>query len=812
MDKIGDFIPTIRYDNPLHTPQTGREKWPLQGHYEDNTYIDWMKESHRDTGGKFLLKKWITLIGSSLLVGYATIIIDLCSVFLNDLKKGLCFSPLDTWSLLNPYLTCPADHWYDWLQIISGSGNIVVSGLLGLPIYMALVLVFSMAAGYLTISRAPMIKQSGIPEMKLIISGFNYYLKRYLGSRTLFYKIVCLVLVVSSGFWLGIEGPLVHVSCCIFSICFRLVFGEDAAEGVLRELLSAATATGIAVAFNSPIGGVLFVVELLPSYFVPTKIMWNSFVAATVALVALNGFRSFTDGSNFQEEDLFEVLFGNFSWLFLEIIPFLLLGVLGGLYGHFYTKTYLRFSDPQFKKWLWNKLAIRGRVREQYGQYVELFIIAMVTGFLTFAIPLTRMPLAAFLKILFKDCPKDDSALESNSENFMCQPSTGITLLKLVYILIQGFCLSAYSYGLTLPGGILMPSLVMGGAVGRFVGIISQAIQKAVEGDYLATCTAKSCLVSPSSHAVVGAAAFMSGITKLTLCVVVIMFELTGAVSYVLPIMISVLTSKFVNDQLSVENVYDAWLSTEFNHIGETGEINSNKGHGLCSFANLSATFKARLPDVTVKAIMVPLRKTRKLYIRPAEPYTLLSLYAYLSEDAHEGYPVVYSETNPVSLGYILKKNVYMEIANVIGNTQPTSAVVSFRTSLPSHLDSEHESFEQDLTNNYANVHLVPLEVERPIIIVKDNTPLKQVIEIVERLHMNYLILTEHKDNNRMCGFIDRFILSRLVTLRFSELQLEMSITESIVSEFQVTSDIEEDDDENDANFRRQRESIELLT
>lgn len=810
MDKVDDIIPTIRYHDPLYTPRTGREKWPLQGHYENNTYIDWMKESNRESGSQLSLKKWLTLIGFSLLVGYATVIIDLFSVFLNDLRKGLCFSSLDTWSLLNPYLTCPADHWYDWLQIISGSGNIVVSGILGFPIYLSLVLVFSMTAGYLTMNRAPMIKQSGIPELKLIISGFNYYLKSYLGARTLLYKIICLSLVVGSGFWLGIEGPLVHISCCILSICFDAILRDHASEGMRRELLSAATATGIAVAFNSPIGGVLFVVELLPSYFMPTKIMWNSFVSATVALVALNGVRSFTDGENFQEEDLFEVLFGNFSWLFLEIIPFLLLGVLGGIFGHLYTKMYLKFSDPHLKQRLWKRLAVLCRIQEKNGRYAELFLVAIATALLTFTVPLTKMPLGAFLKILFKDCPKDDSSLESNSENFMCQPSTVITLFKLIYILLQGFCLSAYAYGLLLPGGILMPSLVLGGTVGRFVGIISQAIQKAVEGDYLATCTAKSCLVSPSSHAVVGAAAFMSGITKLTLCVVVIIFELTGAISYVLPIMIAVLTSKFVNDQLSVENVYDAWLSTEFNHIGETGEVNSNKGHGLCSFANLSATFKARLPDVTVKTIMVPLPKTRKLYVCPHEPYTLSSLYAFLSEDAHEGYPVIYSDDKPLSLGYVTKKHVYLEIASVIGNTQPTSAVVSFQASLPPEVRAEQEEYEQDLSHRYANVHLVTLEVEKPIIIVKDNTPLKQVIEIVERLHINHLVLTEHKDNNRMCGFIDRFILSRLVTLRFSELQHEMRIVESVASEFEI-GDGDETVDE-DANFRRQRESIELLT
>ena len=104
-------------------------------------------------------------------------------------------------------------------------------------------------------------------------------------------------------------------------------------EAVRRELLSAATATGISVAFNAPIGGVLFVLESMPSFFMPTKVMWNSFLSATTAVVVLTGFKLFTEGENFYEKDLFRVNFGNFSWLFVELIPFVILGVLGAFYG-----------------------------------------------------------------------------------------------------------------------------------------------------------------------------------------------------------------------------------------------------------------------------------------------------------------------------------------------------------------------------------------------------------------------------------------------------------------------------------------------
>lgn len=793
MDKV---VPTVRYNGDCPAPI------PIPASkYENGTYIDWRKEA---PGG--LPRKWATLVATALLVGYAAVSIDLASVLLNDLKKGLCLSKLDRWSLLNPYLTCPAEDWYDWLRLI-GNGSTMLTAVVGFPIYVIFVTIFVLAAAYITM-KEPLIKQSGIPEMKLIIAGFNYHLAEYLGPRAFVCKVSALILVVSSGFWLGKEGPLVHIACCILTMCSKLIAGNTVSEGLRRELLSAATATGIAVAFNLPIGGVLFVVELLPLYFVPTRIMWNSFVCATIALVTLTGFKVFTDGTNFHEQDLFGVLFGNFSWLFLETIPFLLLGIAGGFYGYAYTRVYLRFSDPNYKRKLWTRLSGILGITTKNAQYAEILLVAVATASLTFVLPLTRMPLGAFMRLLFTDCPADPDALQSNSVNFMCQPSSASTLIKLVYIMVQGFCLSAYSYGLALPGGILMPSLVLGGTAGRFLGIVSELIQKSVNPEYLATCTAKSCLVSPSSYAVVGAAAFVTGITKLTFCVVVIIFELTGAVTYVLPIMVAVMTSKFFNDWLCDENVYDAWLSCEFNTSDDVrpGMVNVNKGHGTCNFSNLSSATKARLPDVSVSRVMIPLLKTRHLCLFPSEPYSLTSLYDFLSDDSHEGYPLIASEENPVSIGYVTKAEIYQQIVLTVGDLQPTDSLICFRTVVPEFLHDYQVEFEQELNNRYAQVYLVLLEVETSMLIIKDSTSLKQVLETFERLHLNYLVLTEHSENTRMCGFIDRFILSKLVSLHFSELLGEADTLDS-VADFEIEDELE------DANtHRRRRESIELIT
>lgn len=85
-------------------------------------------------------------------------------------------------------------------------------------------------------------------------------------------------LSVASGLWLGKEGPLVHVACCCANILMKPFDSLHGNEGMSlvfplapacthmvarkREVLSAAAAAGISVAFGAPIGGVLFSLEV----------------------------------------------------------------------------------------------------------------------------------------------------------------------------------------------------------------------------------------------------------------------------------------------------------------------------------------------------------------------------------------------------------------------------------------------------------------------------------------------------------------------------------------------------------------------
>ena len=100
------------------------------------------------------------------------------------------------------------------------------------------------------------------------------------------------MLAVAAGLSLGKEGPMVHMACCIGNILAYLFPKYGRNEAKKREILSAASAAGVSVAFGAPIGGVLFSLEEV-SYYFPLKTLWRSFFSALVAAFVLQSINPF---------------------------------------------------------------------------------------------------------------------------------------------------------------------------------------------------------------------------------------------------------------------------------------------------------------------------------------------------------------------------------------------------------------------------------------------------------------------------------------------------------------------------------------
>lgn len=107
---------------------------------------------------------------------------------------------------------------------------------------------------------APYAAGSGISEIKCIIAGF--VMKGFLGAWTLIIKSIALPLAIASGLSVGKEGPSVHFAVCTGNVISRFFDKYKTSASKTREILTASAAAGVAVAFGSPIGGVLFSLEV----------------------------------------------------------------------------------------------------------------------------------------------------------------------------------------------------------------------------------------------------------------------------------------------------------------------------------------------------------------------------------------------------------------------------------------------------------------------------------------------------------------------------------------------------------------------
>lgn len=384
---------------------------------------------------------------------------------------------------------------------------------------------------------------SGVAEVKVILSGFVVH--GYLGVRTVVVKTLALILSVASGLSLGKEGPYVHIATCVGNITCRLFSKYNHNDGKRREVLSASAASGVGVAFGAPIGGVLFSLEEV-SYYFPPKTLFRTFFCCIVAALSLK----FLDPYGTGKIVIFEVRYIT-DWRFFEMIVFILLGVMGGALGALFIKasriwarTFRRV--PMIKRW----------------PVLEVVLVALITGLASFWNRYTKLAVTELLFELASPCKDYDSGL--------C-PQHGDEILGIVRYLCIAFVVKAIlttiTFGIKVPAGIYVPSMVVGGLMGRIVGHLVQYLAfmhpdnaifgNCPKGGGLETC------VTPGVYALVAAGATMCGVTRLSVTLAVILFELTGSLDHVLPFSLSVLVAKWTADALEPLSIYD--LLTDMN-------------------------------------------------------------------------------------------------------------------------------------------------------------------------------------------------------------------------------------------------------
>jgi len=384
---------------------------------------------------------------------------------------------------------------------------------------------------------------SGVAEVKVILSGF--VLHGYLGLKVLVIKTIALILSVASGMSLGKEGPYVHVATCIGNIACRMFSKYNLNDGKRREVLSASAASGVAVAFGSPLGGVLFSLEEV-SYYFPPKTLFRTFfccIAAALSLKFLNPYGT-------SKIVLFEVRYVT-DWRFFELFNFAFLGFAGGLTGALFIKA-SRFWATTFR---------RIKIIKAYPM-LEVLLVAFVTGVISFWNRYTRLAVTELLFELASPC-------NNQTNTGLCPKQDEIPAVigyLSIALVIKAF-LTTITFGIKVPAGIYVPSMVVGGLMGRIVGHITQYLvvrfpHFILWGECRMSNDMEAC-VTPGVYALVAAGATMCGVTRLSVTLAVILFELTGSLDHVLPFSLAVLCAKWTADAVEPLSIYD--LLTDMN-------------------------------------------------------------------------------------------------------------------------------------------------------------------------------------------------------------------------------------------------------
>ncbi|XP_059419877.1 chloride channel protein 2-like isoform X3 [Carassius carassius] len=415
------------------------------------------------------------------------------------------------------------------------------------------VVLITFSAGFTQIL-APQAVGSGIPEMKTILRGV--VLKEYLTFKTFVAKVIGLTCALGSGMPLGKEGPFVHVAslCAALLSKFMALFGGIYMNELRNtEMLSAACAVGVGCCFAAPIGGVLFSIEVTSTFFA-VRNYWRGFFAATFSAFI---FRVLAVWNKDEETitALFKTRFRlDFPFDLQELPAFAVLGIASGFGGALFVYLNRIIVESMRKQKTINKFLLKKRL--VYPAVVTLLVSTLTfpPGFGQFmAGQLTQHESLVALfdnQTWYKQGVAEEFAYSSEVPQAWKHPQVGVFITLLLFIVMK-FWMSALATTMPVPCGAFMPVFLIGAGFGRLVGESMAAVFP--EGIHADSTVYP---IVPGAYAVVGAAALSGAVTH-TVSTAVIVFELTGQISHILPVMIAVILANAVAQSLQ-PSLYDS--------------------------------------------------------------------------------------------------------------------------------------------------------------------------------------------------------------------------------------------------------------
>ncbi|XP_043935803.1 chloride channel protein 1 [Protopterus annectens] len=471
---------------------------------------------------------------------------------------------LVSWSM--DYASAKSLQAYKWMY--RELGDNVLLQYLAWVTYPIIMVVFSALFCHLV---SPQAVGSGIPELKTIIRGV--VLKEYLTLRAFVAKVVGLTAGLGSGMPVGKEGPFVHIAsiCAAVLSKFMSVFcGVYQQPHCYSDILTVGCAVGVGCCFGTPLGGVLFSIEVTSTYFA-VRNYWRGFFAATFSafifrVLAVWNKDAVTITALFRTNFRME-----FPFDLQELPAFAVIGICCGFLGAFFV-----YLNRQVVLFIRRKNVLTCFLTKYRLVYpgVVAFVIATITfppGFGQFMAGelMTRESINSLFDNHTWTKHVGNTQVLGKSAVWI-HPKLNVFVILLLFFVMK-FWMSAVSTTLPIPCGAFMPVFVLGAAFGRIVGeIMATLFPNGILFDGIIY------RILPGGYAVIGAAALTGAVTH-TVSTAVICFELTGQISHILPMMVAVILANMVAQSLQ-PSLYDSIIQVKkLPYLPDLGWSHMNK-------------------------------------------------------------------------------------------------------------------------------------------------------------------------------------------------------------------------------------------
>jgi len=354
---------------------------------------------------------------------------------------------------------------------------------------------------------APEAQGHGVPEVMDAI----YYREGRIRPAVAVVKSLASAISIGSGASVGREGPIIQIGASLGST-FGQVFRMAPWQRI--TLVAAGAGAGIAATFNTPIGGVMFAIELMMP-----EVSTRTFLPVALA----TGTATFIGNLLLGPQPAFAVpnlaLTGDHA---VSAPALLLFALLGGIMG---------VAATAFVKGLPAAEDLFDRIKNPYLRHaigmlvIGLLIYGLQRGFGHYYVE--GVGYATVQAILLGQ----------------------ITLVILPLLFVGKLFATSVSIGSGASGGIFSPSLYMGATLGGAFGALVSVIHP-VAG------------AAPEAFAMVGMAAMVGGGTGAAMTAIAMVFEMTRDYGIVMPMILAVALSIGVRRMLARENIYTIKLAS----------------------------------------------------------------------------------------------------------------------------------------------------------------------------------------------------------------------------------------------------------